>query len=152
MKHIVTTILLSLILTSCSDKQELPAGLRGGAFKLPDNKQEQIIKELKNNNIVFTVDDRGFINYMAYDISKVRQLKRSITYGSDINKYDSLSVAFTNPELKDAFVRILKTQNIWYDVSNFEGIINVHYFRNTADIVDVAYQEAYFDYHKNKIN
>jgi len=146
MKHTLPTLLLSLILISCSDKQGLPVGLRAEGFKLPENKQEQIIEELKNNNIVFIVDDRGFINYMAYDISKVRQLQRRITYGSDINKYDSLSVAFISPERKDAFIRVLKNKDIWYDVTNFKGTINVHYFRHNAEIVDAVYQEAYINF------
>ena len=139
-------------MVSCADKGGLPPGIRGGGFKLPDGKHGQAIQALKRNDIAYAINERGFVIYMAEDISKVRKIVREVTYGSEIKEYHSFSEAFGSSERKDIFVEVLRDKGVWYDVSTFEGTINVHYLRQDIDKIDAAYQEAFLLYHERRIN
>lgn len=152
MKKLFLPIFLCTILASCGSKEELPAGVRGESFQLADDKQASMIEALKKSNIDFAVDDRGFINYMAADISKVRKLKRKVVYGSRISSYDSLSEGFSSSARKDVFVDVLTSKGVWHDVSTFKGTINVTYLLQDVEKVDEAYQEAFFVYYRQRNN
>jgi len=146
MIKLLTSLLVLVLLLSCSREQELPAGLRAGGFKLADAaKQEMVLKRMAESAIPYKIDERGIIIYMQKDVAKVLGLKREAQYGPELSNRVTESTVVMGKIHRELLESKFEQRGIPYNLRSHNGTENITWLQLYGPKVDVIIQEVGFE-------
>ena len=113
-----------------SDKKHYDSGAR---FKNLDY-YNNLIQELKKNNIPYKEINEGYVQFPKKYEKQVEELIHLVLQKIDMSQGPSMQ--FTNYNLANSFIKLLKKRNISYTVREINPKSNIYYIHVIWDIKD----------------
>jgi len=145
MYRIIITIFLLFTLGSCA-REELPAGLRAGGFKLAsEQKLAEVLKEISSLYVPYEVNEKGWVIYMQKDKATVLGILRKAHYGNELSARVIESEVVMDSAHLQLLVSRFEEQGIPYNVETFNDVEQISWLQIYGPKVDIIIQEVGFE-------
>ena len=136
------------VLSGCSN-DSLPPGDRAGGVMFSDSVlREKMLSAFEENNIPVEIDQRGFVNFLLKDQSKVLGIIRDIKFGGDLNSNYYESVVVHSEKVKNKYVFEFEKQKIPFDIIKYDGEDQISWSQKYGPEVDKIQQKINMEFRR----
>jgi hypothetical protein len=138
-------LLLALAVLAACSTADLPAGKRGAPFLLTDTgSHEFVLRELEREGVPYKLDDRGFVQYLLKDQSKVHGIERRAIYGEELRQDIWESAILVDDLTRAAYEQAFASAGIPYRITSRGGVTEIEWNQLHGPEVDVLRQRVDF--------
>ena len=132
----------ALFFFGCTDSG-LPAGKRGGGFKLTDaEKHMKAIASLEERGIPYELDENGLVLYLLNKQAEVHGILRKIHYGEEPKENVWESTALVDQLTREKYEAAFNTSGIPYRILDHKGVIYIEWRQIYGPRVDTVRQNV----------